>query len=115
MSYDVSLMKNGEPVKVERHTEGVAIVLGGTRDAEMSVTYNYAQYFYKALCQENGLRALNGKRGADTIAALAGAVSQLGTVQDSDYWARTPGNAGYALNVLLQWAEQHPDGIWEVY
>ena len=28
------------------------------------------------------------------------------------YWKPTPGNAGYALNILLGWAREHPDAVW---
>lgn len=30
------------------------------------------------------------------------------------YWKSTPGNAGAVLNVLLTWAKEKPDFIWEV-
>lgn len=30
------------------------------------------------------------------------------------YWADTPGNAGYALSILLAWARQHPGATWKV-
>ena len=30
----------------------------------------------------------------------------------TDYWAPTPGNAGKALNTLLQWAELFPHGVF---
>lgn len=31
------------------------------------------------------------------------------------YWLATPGNAGYVLSVLLSWAEELKDAVWEVY
>ena len=30
-----------------------------------------------------------------------------------DYWAPTPGNAGYALNILLDWARQYPEATFD--
>jgi len=39
-----------------------------------------------------------------------------GVLEDGGaYWKPTPGNAGYDLNILLQWARQHPEGIFEVH
>ena len=29
------------------------------------------------------------------------------------YWKPTDGNAGYALSILLSWAQLHPQGVWE--
>ena len=31
---------------------------------------------------------------------------------EKDYWAPTPGNAGYALKILLDWAIMNPDGVF---
>lgn len=116
MSFDITLMNpdDGEPLWVERHTEGGTIVLGGTREAELNVTYNHSAFYYEHLNSDRGLRWLDGKRGAETIEALDRAVTALGTERDADYWRPTPGNAGHALSVLLRWARQHPDGIWRV-
>mgnify|MGYP001213338952 CR=1 FL=1 len=61
-----------------------------------------------------GLRELNGMTAMDSIPILAEAVAALGTEQDEDYWKPTPGNAGHALNVMLGWAKQCPDAVWEI-
>ena len=29
------------------------------------------------------------------------------------YWKPTDGNAGFALSILLSWAQLHPQGVWE--
>ena len=50
----------------------------------------------------------------DTIAALESAVNKLGTKTSSDYWKPTKGNAGYALSILLSWARQYPEAVWDV-
>lgn len=42
------------------------------------------------------------------------AVNTLGTVRDNDYWKPTPGNAGYALAILLKWAGQYPEARFKV-
>lgn len=97
---------------VPGHAEGGTHALGGTDEAELNITYNYSQHF-KALHAE-GIRWLDGKTGEDTAPALAAAVQQLGTARDRDYWAPTPGNAGYALSILLDWAQLHPQAVWQV-
>ena len=39
---------------------------------------------------------------------------KLGYLCDGgSYWMSTPGNAGYALSILLSWAKQHPEATWK--
>lgn len=113
MSYDLGLYHNGKPVQVERHQEGGTYVLGGTTAAKLNITYNYSWFFYRFLDEEDGIRWLYGKQAKDTVERLESAIKELGAVKYSDYWAPTPGNAGYALSILLKWAKQHPDAVWE--
>jgi uncharacterized protein with von Willebrand factor type A (vWA) domain len=118
VSWDVALCDADDlAVEVADHTEGGIIMLGGNPRAEMSVTYNYGQLFREAWPEPLSQRSclvvmLDGRTAAETIPHLEAAVRQLGTVQDSDYWAATPGNAGHALSVLLAWARQHPAATW---
>lgn len=112
MSYDIDLVRDGAPVTVERHTEGGTYQIGGTPTAELNVTYNYGRFYYEHIDKEEGIRWLYGKTGADCIERLRTAIAALGTERDSDYWNDTPGNAGYALSILLAWAEQHPDAVF---
>ena len=115
MSFCVYLEdENGNPYTVDRHTEGGTYAIGGTPDAELDVTYNYSPHYYKCLNEKEGLRWLNGRQANDTIEALRHAVRVLGTERDDDYWKNTPGNAGHALNILVSWAKQHPEGVWRV-
>ena len=112
MSYDVGLYRK-VPVEVESHTEGGTYALGGTDRAELNITYNYSKYFYRELDAEKGLRWLYGQTGEAVIPRLEKAIAALGTKQDTNYWADTPGNAGYALSILLKWAKQHPDAVFD--
>ena len=59
--------------------------------------------------------SLHGRVACKTIPELEKCVSKLGTVRDENYWRSTPGNAGHAINILLGWAKQHPDAVWEVH
>lgn len=113
MSYSISLNVDGRSVEVEPHMEGSNIVLGGLNLAEMDITYNYSEFYYMHLDSEKGIRWLYGRKAKDTIKKLENAVRVLGTDKDDDYWKSTRGNAGHVLNVLLGWAKQHPEGIWE--
>jgi len=113
MSYDLGLYYDDKVALVARHEEGGTYVLGGTADAELNITYNYSGFYYQYLDEEKGLRWLYGKTGAETVERLEKAVGILGTCRDDNYWNQTLGNAGYALSILLEWARQHPEAIWE--
>jgi len=108
MSFVISLVGEHEkPVEVAKHTEGCNCEIDGTT-ATMGITYNYSR-FYWTVDREKGLAWLYGKKASECIPRLKEVVAVLGTGQNADYWASTPGNAGYALSVLLKWAEQYPD------
>jgi hypothetical protein len=116
MSHWVYLRKDGGmPVDVPRHEEGGTYALGGMDTAELNVTYNYSEV-YAVIWDGKGLREmLDGQRAGDVASVLEQAVEKLGTRQYTrDYWAPTPGNAGYALSILLGWARENPDAIFEV-
>lgn len=113
MGYDIKLAKDGRPVEVPNHQEGGTIAIGGSNLAEVSLTYNYSNLFRQHLDAEKGLRWLYGKTGEETAERLAAAVAALGTEKADDYWAATPGNAGHALSILLEWAKAHPSAVWD--
>lgn len=127
MSYNVQLLENinGEPVKVDRHSEGgtcVAFVyneetrtcLKGTDEAELNITYNYSPIYRKHF-HESGIQYLNGKKAKEVIKLLEETIRELGIEQSSDYWKPTKGNAGYALRILLEWGRQYPEAIFVVH
>ncbi len=111
MSWDVRLVGAGE---VERIQEGGTQVVGGTTEARLNITYNYSEAYRLVMPSGSLHETIEGKTGGETIKMLEAAVGELGTMQFRDYWAPTPGNAGYALNILLGWARQYPDGVWEI-
>jgi hypothetical protein len=78
------------------------------------VTYNYSKHYRESIDREGGLGWLHEKKASETIKRLEKAIKKLGTERDTDYWAGTPGNAGYALSILLKWAKQHPDAVFRV-
>lgn len=113
MSYDVDLVdKEGNILQMEEAIEeGGVYALGGSKDCSLNITYNYSQV-YHLLGWRVGM--LNGHTAEDSKPMLETLVEKLGTDTFGDYWAPTPGNAGYALNILLRFAEAHPEGRWEV-
>ncbi len=114
MSYWVSLRDKdtGEIVGVDSHQEGGTYALGGISEADLNVTYNYGKFYYEIW--GHGLLGLQGQKASDVIPKLEEAVTKLGTYQNANYWAATPGNAGYALSILLKWAKANPDAIFHV-
>lgn len=115
MSWWVSLDDaKGKPLTVGRFEDGGTYVLGGSTEANLNITYNYGEHFRAVF---DGMRfrdALDGKRAQDVIPMLERAVQQLGVVRSPDYWEAVAGNAGHALNILLGWARQHPEGRFSV-
>jgi len=114
MSWWVSLSKDGKLVKVESHVEGATYCLEGSDGADLNITYNYSPHYYNSLDKRKGLEWLDGKKAKEALARLERAIKELGTEKDNDYWKSTPGNAGYALLILLKWAKQYPEAIFEV-
>ena len=116
MSYDVYLKKEptdeASSLPVPLHKEGGVICTCGDTAAEMVITYNYGEVYHLF---GFSIDDLHKKQALDVILRLRGMVRLLGTKKyERDYWAPTPGNAGHALSILLQWAELHPDGYFWV-
>jgi hypothetical protein len=131
MSYDIELI---DPITKEtlildepHHMRGGTYAIGGTTEAHLNVTYNYAKHFRRVFGDENvelsawdkmfgggatGIRKLYGMTGADSIPILEKAIAQLGDDVDEDYWEPTEGNAKRALSQLLALAKMRPDGVW---
>lgn len=115
MSYDISLV---DPITREtleldsnHHMKGGTYAMGGTSEASLKVTYNYAPHYYKTV-GEGGIRTLYGLSGAQSLSLLDKAISELGDDVDPDYWKATEGNAKRSLIQLKALAEMRPDRIW---
>lgn len=117
MSYWVTLYDANDPElavcrSAQAREEGGTYVVGGTHDCTLNVTYNYSPHY--SVAADFSLKDLDGLVASDTIPVLEKLVEVLGTVTSHDYWEATPGNAGHAINILLGWAREHPDGTWGV-
>jgi len=116
MSWDVCLRNpdTGALLEVSPHEEGGTYQVGGCPQADLNITYNYSQHYYRHLYKDEGLKGLHGLTAVSTVERLEAAIEVLGTERSTDYWESTPGNAGYAMSILLGWARQYPHGVWEV-
>lgn len=140
MSYDVSLRdaETGAILTTDSHTEGGTIVVGGTNECVLNITYNYSEVYSMVtvfvdhqpttfwrkvgmlMSHDFGrdsyfsIKLLHGRKAKGTVPWLTKVVRLLGDKPYEDYWAPTPGNAGHAAAVLLKWALEHPEGVWDV-
>ena len=121
MSWDVSITDPETELylKVNHFTEGGTYVLGGSDEANLNITWNYCQYYYRVLEIEGGLRGLNNQTVEYALPILKQGIEQLGTDESSDYWEPTEGNARKALVILANWCAQaivdnKPDALIEV-
>lgn len=119
MSFDISLR---EPKNLDEYAalpelvdaRGGVYQIGGTDEAWLNVTYNYAPHYFRVLDSERGIRVLGGMTGEVSIPRLNAAIAQLGQDVSADYWEPTEGNARKALETLRSFAEMRPDAIWKV-
>ena len=120
MSYDISLTcpVTGEVLELDEphQMKGGTYAVGGTRDAALNITYNYAEHFYRVFLDiqfsKAGIRSIYGMTGAESIPVLQMAITKLKDDVDTDYWKPTEGNAKKALTQLLALAKMRPDGVW---
>lgn len=116
MSYDIrladSLTHKTLYFDAPHQMRGGTYVLGGTNEAWLNVTYNYAVHFNRVL-DNGGIRNIYGKTGAESIPMLEGAIAQLKNDVSENYWDATEGNAKSALLQLLAMARMRPDGVWD--
>lgn len=116
MSYDINLC---DPVTHDvlelddqHEMRGGTYAIGGTREAYLNVTYNYAPIFRRVL-GEKGIRTIYGMTGAESIPVLEAAASRLADDATGNYWDATEGNAKRALLQLVALAKLRPDGVWD--
>ncbi|MEM4271749.1 MAG: hypothetical protein QXD13_01530 [Candidatus Pacearchaeota archaeon] len=123
MSYEVRLIKDKKIVEVTPRLEGGIDrnhKLGEKKNiyfendkAELKIAYNYSK-FYQAHLPGKGIEWLHRKKARETIEKLECAIEKLGTERDKCYFKAAPGNAGFALSILLGWAREHPEATWDV-
>lgn len=116
MSYDITLNDpvTKEPLYVDspHQIRGGTYAVGGTTEAWLNITGNYAKFYYNVF-GEKGIRTIYGMTGAESIPVIKAAIEKLGNDIDPDYWKPTEGNAKKALYGLLALAQIRPDGVWD--
>ena len=138
MSYDITLK---DPVTHEviefdepHQMKGGMYAIGGTKEAWLNITYNYANYYYDAAEGDDrffgklwydepknlGIRGIYGKTGAESIPMLQEMVERIKHMPDEEcpadckgYWKPTAENAVRPLHYLIAMAKMRPDGIWD--
>lgn len=138
MSYDITLK---DPVTHEviefdepHQMKGGMYAIGGTKEAWLNITYNYANYYYDAAEGDDrffgklwydepknlGIRGIYGKTGAESIPMLHEMVERIKHMPDEEcpadckgYWKPTAENAVRPLHYLIAMAKMRPDGIWD--
>lgn len=116
MSYDICLRDPVTNLTIEldepHRMRGGTYMVGGTTDAWINITYNYARHFKRVL-GEKGIRSIYGMTGSESIPVLAAAAARLADDASDDYWDATEGNAKRALLQLAALARLRPDGVWD--
>lgn len=144
MSYDISLKDpvTGDTVHfdVPHQMAGGTYIVGGTTEAWLNITYNYAPWYYKdgvfpdrgERGQEfhnglTGVRSIYGLSGAESIPVLEHAIKTLESMAEdlpekkikdykelgiTGYWIPTRTNAIKPLYQLLAMAKIRPDAIF---
>lgn len=138
MSYDIYLRDRVTKETVHFDTPhqmaGGTYAVGGTTEAWLNVTYNYAQWYYKDGVFPNngednsGIRSIYGLSGADSIPVLEHAIKTLENMTEDlsekeiqkykdggagGYWTPTRANAIRPLYQLLAMAKMRPDAVWD--
>lgn len=137
MSYDIYLRNRVTKETVHFDTPhqmaGGTYAIGGTTEAWLNITYNYAQWYYKDGVFPNngednsGIRSIYGLSGADSIPVLEHAIKTLESMTEDlseeeiqeykdrgagGYWTPTRANAVRPLYQLLAMAKMRPDAEW---
>lgn len=138
MSYDIRLCEPAtkETVLLDNphYMRGGMYAAGGTQEAWLNVTYNYAKWYYAEGVfptkggKSKGIRTIYGMSGAESIPVLKKAIHALESMTEdisgeerarhesqgaTGYWMPTRENAIKPLYQLLALAQMRPDGIWE--
>ena len=138
MSYDIYLRDpvSGEILQTDQphQMRGGTYAAGGTTEAWLNITWNYADWYYHAGVfaptkeESKGIRTIYGMSGAQSIPVLKKAINTLENLTEdisdeerreceeqgaTGYWMPTRQNAIRPLYKLLAFAQMRPDGTWD--
>jgi hypothetical protein len=120
MGYDVYFCSSiGAPCALDRPLDlrGGTYTVGGTRIAELNITYNYAPWLLSVW--EGGIRSLYGKTATAVVEEIKRGIGRMDPLLNQArpcnchlswdcYWASSQANAQRALGDLLVLAEAVP-------
>lgn len=137
MSYDIYLTDpvTNDPLELDgaHYMRGGTYAMGGTTEAWLNITYNYADWYYRpgvfarTKKASKGIRTIYGMTGVESIPVLKKAISKLESMDEdisddkrqkceahgaTGYWMPTRENAIKPLYQLLAIAQMRPDGVW---
>ena len=101
MSYDISIIGDDVCSPIVHHVKGGTYALGGSRNLETNITFNYYNAFKKAFQHEDGIKILDGMECMEAIPVIVEAMKRLGDDETENYWDPTEGNAKRSLEGLL--------------
>lgn len=115
MSYDIYLTDpvTGKTIEFDKphQLKGGTYALGGTTEAWLNITYNYAKHFKNI--GPKGIRSIYGMKAWESVPHLKAVIDQLKDDVSDNYWESTEGNAKQALINLVKLAKLAPHGIWD--
>jgi hypothetical protein len=116
MSYDLYIVDDdGNTMRLGKTTHDImcgTYVLGGTNEAHINITYNYAPFF-KTVFGDEGIRTLYGRKVSETFKPLLEAANKLHGRPADNYWESTEGNARKALIDCIALSLLFPEGTWQ--
>jgi hypothetical protein len=117
LSYDIYLKDptTGETIELDEphQLRGGTYCVGGTTEATLNVTYNYAKHYYRVM-GEKGIRGIYGLTGEQSIPCAGDRRRSAGRRPEAATTGQpTEGNAREALMDLLALARMAPHGIWD--
>ena len=114
MSWEVRLMYGEKVADAPLHPMQGGTVIIGSRKCELNVTYNYSPIFHEHF-ESEGIYWLYGKKAGETAPVLKEIINDLRNFSpDKNYWKPTAGNVKKCLELLLEWAEIHPNAVWNI-
>lgn len=117
--------QTGEPVDVPSHNQGYVhpaepindgedMAIVPQTQAKMVIPTQYLHKYQQHLTRRDGLLSLDNKWSAENKYVLREGIESLGVDEIRDVHNVTDGNAGFILSVMLDWATQNPNALWNI-
>lgn len=97
---------DNEPYLLIEPTRRGGLIILDSDMTEVTISLNFDEHF--------DFNQLKNKTGGETTPLLQAAMNELGVFSSDSPFDITPGNVGYTCFALVQWAQDHPEGIWRL-